>query len=138
MNRLFEDFLDEFSSGIVREETGTPTFAPRINLSETSNEIHITSELPGLEEKDISVMMEEDENALIITGEKKQEDVQEGETYRRCEVCYGTFRRVIPLPCKVDADKIDASFKKGVLKVKLPKLPGVETEHVKKIAIKAE
>jgi HSP20 family protein len=108
-------------------------FTPRVDVTETDKEVRVTAELPGVDEKDIA--LELDENALILSGEKKEEHEEKSRTGYRLERAYGSFRRVIPLPSRVDVEKVHAEFKRGVLSVKLPKL---EESSRKRIEIKAE
>ncbi len=86
---------------------------------ETAKEIRVTAELPGLEEKDLEVSLLE--GALTIKGEKRDEHEEEKGDVYHSERHYGMFERTISLPSQVDADKVKASFKKGVLKITLPK-----------------
>jgi HSP20 family protein len=123
--RLRQD-IDQMFDGMLGDWTGrmnlfdrAQSFMPIVDVHETAKEIRVTAELPGLDEKDIEVSLLD--GALYIKGEKREEHEEEkGETYR-CERQYGAFQRVIDLPSEVDSDKIKASFKKGVLKVTLPK-----------------
>lgn len=89
------------------------------------------AELPGVETEDIDVSL--DGRMLTIKGEKKHEKEEKKENYHRVERSYGYFNRSIELPAEVDASKVDASFKKGVLKIELNKTKATET---KKIQIK--
>ena len=131
VNRLFDDFFNEFSFAL-RPSNGAG-FNPSIDISETDNEIKIAAELPGLAENDVEVSLTD--NVLTISGEKKAEEKDEGENYYRVERSYGSFARSITLSHEVEADKIEATFKNGVLTVILPKAPEAQT---KKIAVKAE
>ncbi len=133
MNRLFDNFFKGFD--IEPFERKFPTFSPSIDISETDKEIIISVELPGIEEKDIDVSLSKD--SLTIKGEKKEEKEEKGKSYYRMERSYGSFCRTIPLPAEIDADKVNAEFKKGVLTVKLPKTPEAIKE-IKKVQIKAE
>jgi len=120
MNRLFEDIFEDFGIepfGRWAERTGT--FLPRMDVTETDKEITVTAELPGLDEKDFEVTLEQDH--LIIRGEKRVEHEDKGKDYHRIERSYGSFHRAIPLPCEVEQDKVEATFKNGVLKITLPK-----------------
>lgn len=135
MNRLFDNFLDWPNLPFPEKEGRLARFAPSINVSEKPKEIRVTAELPGLDEKDISVTLENDN--LLIKGEKREEKKEEDEAYYHREMSYGSFRRVIPLAAKVDAEKIEAKFKKGVLKITLPKIPGAKSEKGRKIEIKS-
>jgi HSP20 family protein len=118
--------------GAFREEWDV--FNPRVDVVETDKEINLSVELPGLEEKDIDVRLSQ--NVLTISGQKRQVKEEKGHNYLHAERSYGSFRRSIPLSCKVDANKTDAVFHNGVLTVTLPKVEKVEAR--KKIAIKAQ
>ena len=106
-----------------------------MDVAEDGKEITLTAELPGLDEKDVEILLSN--NVLTIKGEKKSEQEKKEKDYYRVERSYGSFSRTIPLPEGIDADKVNASFKKGVLTVTVPKLPEAQKE-VKKIAVKAE
>ena len=114
MNRLF-------GNAYVRDEdTGfRGTWAPAVDIFETENhDLVLKAELPGMSREDIEVVVEN--STLVLKGEKKFEaDVKE-ENYRRIERTYGTFHRSFTLPNTVDASRIAAEFKAGVLTVKLP------------------
>ena len=137
MNRLFDDFfsadfgLTPFKGFGLSEGFGA--FSPSIDVTENDKEIKVSAELPGLSEDDIEVSLSGD--TLTISGEKKAEKEDKGKNYYKMERSYGSFRRVIPLPCEVETDKVNAAFKKGVLNIVLPKTPQAQ-KAVKKIAIK--
>ena len=135
MNRLFDEFFEQpFGLNPFREEPNLMgDFAPRLDISETGKEIIISAELPGLEPEDINVAL--DRNTLIISGEKQAEKEEQGKRFYRVERSYGSFHRSIPLPNEVDENRIDATFKRGVLKVKLPKTQTTQ-EKSKRISIK--
>ncbi|GIV63101.1 MAG: Hsp20/alpha crystallin family protein [Chloroflexota bacterium] len=101
------------------------TFTPSVDVKETDKKVIITAELPGLDEKDIEITVSGD--SLILRGEKRQEEEEKGEDYYRMERRYGSFQRVIPLPCEVEVDKADATFRKGVLTINLPKTPAAQS-----------
>ncbi|MCK6628821.1 MAG: Hsp20/alpha crystallin family protein [Anaerolineae bacterium] len=136
MDRLFDDFfgrgfgLTPFEGAIDR----FGAFNPQVDVIENDKEVKITAELPGLSERDVEVSLSND--VLTISGEKKHEKEDKGENYYRMERSYGSFQRSIPLPVEVQSDKVDATFKNGVLTVTLPKSPQA-TQNRKKIAIKA-
>ena len=102
-------------------------FYPGVDVLETETEFRVKAELPGMDEKDVHVSMAQ--NTLTIKGEKKEETENKGKNYHQMERHWGAFYRAIPLPVGIDATKADASFKKGVLTVTLPK-----TEEAKKEA----
>jgi HSP20 family protein len=103
---------------------------PAIDVTETGNEIQITAELPGLERKDVDILLEDD--ILTIRGEKKVESKEEDKSknYHVSERSYGAFYRVIQLPPGVDPGKIQATMSKGVLKVTIPKPAGVQPKKI--------
>jgi HSP20 family protein len=135
MNRLFDEFFERpFGlSPFFGESTFMEDFAPRMDISETEKDITISAELPGLEPDEINIAIER--NTLTISGEKQAEKEDKGKRYYRVERSYGNFHRSIPLPDEVDEDQIDATFKRGVLKVKLPKTKAAQVES-KRITIK--
>lgn len=133
MNRMFDDFFGDFSElplsrfpALGRLGDG---FIPRMDVAETDKEITLNAELAGIDEKDVDVTLQD--NVLTIRGEKKAEHEEKN---RRCcltERSYGTFSRSVTLPAEVQQDKIQATFKKGVLTVRLPKSPVEETKATK-------
>ncbi len=133
MNSVFDNFFRGFELEPFESRLGT--FAPNIDVSESDKEIKVSAELPGMDEKDIEVSLSND--MLTIKGEKKEEKEDKGKDYYRMERSYGSFSRTIPLPIEVQTEKIDATFKKGVLTVILPKSEKA-VKATKKVAIKAE
>ena len=123
MNRVFDDFLSDF---------GTPSRLgsgwPHIELSETDDKLKVVAELPGLEERDVEITLEE--GVLTLKGHKKLEE--NGRFYS--ERWEGAFERTIPVGQDVDPDKVKASFKNGVLTVQLQKKPEAQRQ-VKRISI---
>lgn len=117
MDRFFGDFFGgEFG---LSPWSSFGAFSPQVDVKETDQEIKVFAELPGLDEKEVEVSLSR--NTLTISGEKKQEKEDKGENYYRMERSYGSFKRAIPLTTEVEADKVEASFKNGVLTVTLPK-----------------
>ena len=100
--------------------------APAVDVSEKDKEFEIMAELPGLDEKDVEVKLAN--GNLTIKGEKKEEKEEREKDYYLSERRYGSFVRSFPLPEGVNADKIEASFAKGVLTVKLPKTAEAQAE----------
>ncbi len=94
-------------------------WCPRADIVERDDHHEISIELPGLDRDDVKVSVENSQ--LTISGETKTEDTKEGEGYRRIERRYGTFSRSFTLPKGVDAEKIGASFKNGILHLDVPK-----------------
>ena len=123
MNRLFDEFFGEAPlAERGRESAWAPVaFMPRVDVSETDAEVKVSAELPGMDEKDISVELQDD--VLVLRGEKKSEQEEKGKNWFRREQSYGSFHRAIELPAGVDASKAKAQFKKGVLTFVAPKRP---------------
>lgn len=121
MNRLFDDFFEGFSMmpSLYGAEGQSAMFSPGVDLSETDKDVVITVELPGMDKNDVSVEM--DDEAITISGEKKEEREDKNRNWHFREQSYGKFRRVLPLPAAVNGDKAKASFKKGLLTVTVPK-----------------
>jgi HSP20 family protein len=131
----FDDFFNRFfnrdlwaSGEMLREDR----WLPSVDISEGRKDITVKAEIPGVEAKDIDISL--NGKLLTIKGEKKQEKEEKEENYHRMERSYGYFNRTIKLPSEVDPEKVDASYKKGVLKIELKKTKESET---KKIEIKS-
>jgi HSP20 family protein len=134
VNRLFDDFFRGFDMRPFRmAEEKWSGFTPKMDLEETDKEYRITAELPGMEEKDVEVLLTG--NSLTLKGEKKEEKEEKGQSFYHMERSYGSFHRTVPLPEGIDLKKVDADFKNGVLTVKLPKTVEAKTKS-KKIPIK--
>lgn len=114
--------------------SGAWSFAPAIDLVEKDKGYEITAELPGLEDKDIDIKVSN--GVITIKGEKSDEKEEREKEYYVSERRYGSFQRSFSLPSGVDADKIEATFGKGVLTVSLPKSAEAKKQE-KKIGIKA-
>ncbi|HXV84367.1 MAG TPA: Hsp20/alpha crystallin family protein [Candidatus Binatia bacterium] len=103
--------------------------APVVDVYEEKDEIVVKAELPGLEKNDIQVSISDSQ--MTLKGEKKKEEKTEGENYYKRERSYGAFLRSVELPTDVQADKVKASFKNGVLEVRLPKSEEAKTKTIK-------
>jgi HSP20 family protein len=101
-------------------------------VSESDKELIIKAEIPGMDKKDINITVSD--GMLTIKGEKKHEKKEENEHYHRVERRYGAFSRTVRLPREVKAAKVDATYKDGVLSIKLPKS---EAAKPKKIEVKS-
>ena len=123
MDRVFTDF------------TGREVFPhragvfPPINVSEDGENLHVSSELPGIEPGDIDISVEGE--TLTLRGERKLPDTGEGVNYHRRERESGRFRRIVSLPARIDPDGVEAVFKNGVLRIVLPKAAEARPKQVK-------
>jgi HSP20 family protein len=101
---------------------------PAVDVSETADKITVKAEIPGMEAKDIEISMVGD--TLTIKGEKKVEREEKEENYHMVERSYGSFSRSMKLPVGVDSDKVDATYKNGVLTVVLLKKEEVKPKPI--------
>jgi HSP20 family protein len=129
VNRLFDEAFRDFGAPSLFGRM--PTW-PSVEVAETDKEIRLTAELPGLEEKDVEILMED--GVLTLRGEKKSE--VEDKARQFSERFYGRFERRVALGAEVDEDKVAAEFKNGVLTVTLPKSEKAQAK-AKRIAINA-
>jgi HSP20 family protein len=144
VDRLFEDF----AGGIWRSPVGRSFFdiepawrtqsvmsaMPAVDVTETDKAYEINAELPGMDEKNIEVKVADD--VMTIKGEKREEKEEKNKDYYLSERSFGSFQRSFQVPNGVDTDKIEASFKNGVLTVTLPKSTEAQKAE-KKITVKA-
>lgn len=139
MDNLFDEFFKGFPMEPWEQFWGNGDgmgFTPRVNVSENDTAIQVTAELPGIDPKDVDVTLARD--MLTIRGEKKEEKKEEKDNYYHMERTFGSFSRSIPLPAGVvNADKIDANFKNGVLTITLPKREEAQAT-TKRIKVKSE
>lgn len=124
VQKLFQQMMDDFWDtrpmlGLTQMDKPLAGFQPRVNIKESENQVTVTAELPGMDEKDFEVSI--DRSSLVLKGEKKYEEekTQKGVTY--FESTYGSFMRRIPLPFEVNLEKVEAGFKKGILTVNMEK-----------------
>jgi HSP20 family protein len=147
LRREIDRLFDDFGWGVARRPAGRTLFdvepfwrgelsfgrAPAVDIAEKDKEYEITAELPGLDESNVEVKFAD--GLLTIKGEKREEKEEKKKDFYLSERRFGSFQRSFQVPEGVDADKILASFKDGVLTVTLPKSPDAQKKE-KKIAIK--
>jgi HSP20 family protein len=142
IDRLFDDFSSGFRWPFGRSVFGAEPFwrevtwptMPAVDVVETEKAYEVTADLPGMDEKNIEVKVAD--GVLTIKGEKQQEKEEKKKDYYLQERSFGSCQRSLELPEGVETDKIEASFKKGVLTVTLPKKPEAQ-KPTKKIEVKA-
>jgi HSP20 family protein len=117
MDRLFDRFLEP--TWDTFEATGE--WMPKLDVTETKDAVVVKAEVPGVEPKELQVTVQGD--ILVIKGEKEETKEEKDERVHRMERSYGAFTRAVRLPTPVNAEKVDASFKNGVLTITLPKTP---------------
>ena len=127
MNRLFGDFLDRGHPREEGQERGT--WMPNVDIYETKDAICVRAELPGVDKNAVNVEVKE--GVLNLRGERKFEREVKEENYHRIERSYGTFHRSFTLPSSVDAEKVTARMKDGVLELDLPKKEQAKAKQIK-------
>jgi len=125
-DRLFKEaFSPLFSEG----ELSTRTWAPPVDIYETENDIVLKAELPGVDPKDVEVRVED--STLYLKGERKFEKEVKDENYHRVERSYGSFARSFSLPNSINAEKVKAEYKDGLLTLTLPKREEAKPRTIK-------
>jgi HSP20 family protein len=129
----FRRMFDEPFAGFFREglESHAGEWKPLMDIVETKDGISLKVEVPGIKQEDISISLED--NTLTVKGERKHESEVNEEAYTRVERSYGTFQRSVLLPQTVDANRVKATYRDGVLEIQLPK-----KEEARPKAIKVE
>src|SRR5437667_10680037 len=126
MNRLFRE---SYSPEGPEEALTTTSFAPPVDVYEDEHNIILKIEVPGIEEKDINVRIEN--NTLTVHGERKFEKEEKEENFRRVERQYGSFTRSFTLPTSVDPEQVSAHYDKGVLTIRLAKKAEAKPKQIK-------
>ena len=124
MNRLFRD-----NYGEGQEALSTSTFAPPVDVYEDEHNVTLKIEVPGIDEKDIDVRIEN--NLLTVHGERKFEKEEKEENFRRVERQYGSFTRSFTLPSTVNPEQVQAHYDKGILKIQLAKKAEAKPKQIK-------
>jgi HSP20 family protein len=122
MNRLFSGASEDYAHDF-----------PAVNVWRSDGGAIVTAELPGIDAANLDISVVGD--SLTLRGNRELESLGEGESYHRQERAFGRFSRTLQLPFQMDAAKVDAKYEKGILQIKLPR---VEAEKPRKIAIKSE
>lgn len=134
MNRLLDDVARDFSGmptpGMT---TGQIIAPPRIDIQERDKDLCVTAEIPGVNESDIQLTVQDD--VLLLRGEKKAEREEERGNMHLMERAYGTFQRAIQLPFVPDPEQIDANFRNGVLTITIPK-QAQQQERMRRIQVR--
>lgn len=130
VNRLFDDVFRSFDTPAPFGRMSGWASWPNVEIAETDREIRVTAEVPGLDEKDMEVLLKD--GVLTLRGEKKSETEDRDRQFS--ERFYGRFERRIGLDSEVDEDRVSANFKNGVLTVTLPKTEQAQST-AKRIAI---
>ncbi|PQO43924.1 Hsp20/alpha crystallin family protein [Blastopirellula marina] len=123
MESLFQRFWDE-----NHDVWGGQLMTPALDMKESDKEVTVRLDLPGVDASEVDIQVHG--NQMVISGERKEEKEEKGETFHRVERHSGRFSRTTTLPCGVEEDKIDAHMKDGILTVVLPKSPEAQARHI--------
>lgn len=125
-NRLFNQTLSQVFG---EEDRKLGTWAPAVDVFETDQNLVVKAELPGIDPKDVEIRVES--NTLFLKGQRKFEIEVKEENYHRIERSYGSFTRTFALPGSIDAEKVSADYKSGVLTLTLPKREEAKPKTIK-------
>jgi len=128
-NRLNRFVRESYSPEVPEEALTTTSFAPPVDIYEDEHTIAVKMEVPGIDEKDIDVRIEN--NTLTVHGERKLEKEEKEENFRRVERQYGSFTRSFTLPSSIDTGQVSANYDKGVLKISLTKKAEAKPKQIK-------
>jgi HSP20 family protein len=123
VNSLFRNLNEE------EHPLTTASFVPAVDIYEDANKLTLKLEIPGIDEKDLDVRVED--NTLTVRGERKFEAEEKEENFHRIERSYGSFFRAFTLPSTVETDKVQANYNAGVLKLELKKKPEAQPKQIK-------
>lgn len=124
-NRLFDNFFRSFGE----DDSATGAWTPAVDIVENDDNIVLKAELAGVDPKDVDIQVED--NTLYLKGQRKFENEVKEENYHRIERSYGTFARSFALPSSINADKVAAEFKDGLLTLTLPKREEAKPKTIK-------
>ncbi len=123
INGMFDNFLKGFDLDVFRGG-----FSPALDVHETDEAVVVKAEMPGIPVEDINISLTGD--VLTMSGEKKDEKEEKGENYHRIERSFGSFSRSVQLPPYINAEKVDASVKDGILTISIGKKPEVKPRKI--------
>jgi HSP20 family protein len=126
VNRLFDNFFGRPANPSAQ---GGRAWAPVVDMCETKDDLVLSVELPGVREKDVTVSITGDR--LVIKGERRFEQEVKEQSFLHLERTYGKFERLIQLPMPVQSDKVKATYRDGVLEIRLPKVDAVKPKEIK-------
>ena len=127
--RELASFFGNFAETGGKEQLTAGNFVPPVDVYEDEQNLTLRLEIPGVEESDLNVSVEN--NTLTVQGERKFEKEEKEENFHRIERRYGSFTRTFRLPNTVDADKVEASYDKGILKITLAKRAEAKPRQIK-------
>jgi len=127
--RELASFFENFNGPTGKDQLTSGSFVPPVDVYEDEHSLILKLEVPGVNEEDLNVSVEND--ILTVQGERKFEKEEKEENFHRIERRYGSFTRTFKLPNTVDAEKVDASYEKGILKITLAKRAEAKPRQIK-------
>lgn len=124
----FQSFFNDFDAWLPARSSASGEWLPAVDVFERKGDLVVKAELPGVEPKDLNVTVTD--NVLRIEGERSEETETEEKGYYRHERFHGTFERSVPLPTEVNSDKVEATYKKGILEIVMPKNETAKTHTI--------
>ena len=118
LHNSIQKYFDDFTS--TESSLNNPEFSPKVDISESNNQLKIEAEVPGVNKEDLKITLQD--NILTIEGEKKNLSKDEEKEYFVTERTFGSFKRNIALPEDIDSDKVNAKFERGVLSISISKI----------------
>jgi HSP20 family protein len=128
MHDRLTSFLEDGHHRNGREQPSAEAWAPTVDIIENDSAYLVTAELPGVRKEDVHITLED--GVLRIAGERKQEQTEKTRKFHRIERSYGSFERSFSLPKNIDAEKIEARFRDGVLAVAVAKSETSRPRHI--------
>lgn len=126
MDRIFDRMWGEFGLSLFPRSTRE---LPFLDLSEKGDTLILEAEIPGIDPEDLDISVDDD--TIRIIGESRQDEIKSSGNYHRMERRYGSFSRTIKLPCRVMVDDVSAEYRKGILKITMPKCKTEKTRKLK-------
>jgi HSP20 family protein len=127
--RELASFFETFTEPTGKDQLAAGSFVPPVDVYEDEHNLVLKLEIPGLNDEDINVSVEN--NTLTVQGERKFEKEEKEENFHRIERRYGSFVRTFKLPNTVDAEKVEASYEKGILKITMAKRAEAKPRQIK-------
>ncbi len=128
MQREINRMFDSLFRGSLADTEELTAWSPSVDVAERENDLVVKVELPGVSKDEVKITLQD--NMLSIRGEKKQEKEAKDANFHRVERTYGSFQRTFTLPAPVKADKVDASYKDGILTITLPKAEEAKAKQI--------
>ncbi|MCS7172003.1 MAG: Hsp20/alpha crystallin family protein [Armatimonadetes bacterium] len=129
IERLLDEMLEDFGTEVEAPERRREIWRPAVEVYETDTDVVVRAALPGVDPKSIDVQV--DDRSVTVAAERREEKEERGRSYHRRELRYGRFERTLPLPTEVKPNEAKATYRDGVLEVRVPKAEAAQTRKVR-------